>query len=59
MIKTFRNRETYQLFLSGMRTKLPGDIVERARRKLMALDATSKLNDLWLPPSNRLEGLRP
>lgn len=58
MIKTFRNRETHQLFLSGTRTKLPGDIVERARRKLMALDAASMLNDLRVPPSNRLEALR-
>ena len=36
----------------------PPDIVERARRKLAALNAAHALNDLRVPPSNRLEQLK-
>ena len=38
--------------------KLPSDIQRAARRKLEVLDAAESLNDLRIPPSNRLEKLK-
>ena len=38
--------------------KLPQDIQEKARIKLLLLDAASELNDLRIPPGNRLEELK-
>ena len=38
--------------------KLPGDIQKSALRKLMMLDAAEELDDLKVPPGNRLEALR-
>jgi len=55
MIKGFRNKETETLFRSNGRSRFPPDIVARARRKLLLLDAAFKLADLMVPPSNRLE----
>ena len=58
MIKSFKDRSTESIFL-GIRAKgMPGDIQQRARRKLRMLDAATIIEDLWVPPSNRLEKLR-
>lgn len=38
--------------------ELPGDIQHVARRKLRILNNAKKLNDLMIPPSNRLEALK-
>jgi len=38
--------------------KLPQNIQEKARIKLLLLDAASELNDLRIPPGNRLEELK-
>ena len=38
--------------------KLPADIQEAARQKLLLLDAAVSLNDLRIPPGNRLEELK-
>ena len=57
MIKTFRCKDTERLFddLSVRRFKA----IERvARRKLMMLHRASELNDLRVPPGNRLEALK-
>ena len=37
---------------------MPSDIQRIARRKLEVLDAAESLNDLRVPPSNRLEKLK-
>jgi len=37
--------------------RLPPDIVRRALRKLSAVDAATKLEDLRVPPGNRLHAL--
>ena len=37
---------------------MPGDIQQRARRKLRMLDAATIIEDLLVPPSNRLEKLK-
>ena len=42
----------------GIRSrKLPPDIQEKALRKLRQLEASAKLDDLRIPPGNRLEAL--
>jgi proteic killer suppression protein len=57
MIKTFAEKRTAAIF-SGLKVRgLPGDIQSRARTKLLLLDAAETLDDLRIPPGNRLEAL--
>jgi toxin HigB-1 len=58
MIRSFKDKQTERLFLSGLAKGLPGDILERAERKLTSLNAAKIVDDLRVPPSNRLERLR-
>jgi proteic killer suppression protein len=58
MIKSFRCRETERVFRREFSRKFPRDIQERAFMKLNAIDAAVQLEDLHLPPSNRLEALK-
>jgi toxin HigB-1 len=58
MIKSFRDKETEAVFLRQISRKLPQDIQRIARRKLVMLDAATDLNDLKVPPGNRLEALK-
>ena len=37
--------------------RLPGDIQQRAYQKLVMLDSATAINDLRVPPGNRLEAL--
>ena len=57
MIKTFANRETQQVFISGSSRRLPPDLIKRAIRRLEYVDLAKTLNDLRVPPSNRLHAL--
>jgi len=58
VIKSFRSRETEQIFRRRFARRIPRDIQQRAFMKLNAIDAAVKLEDLRLPPSNRLEALK-
>lgn len=58
MIKTFRCSETERIFNRQFTRKFPQNIQKRAFMKLNAIDAAVKLDDLRLPPSNRLEALK-
>lgn len=58
MIRGFADKETEKIFGREFSRKLPNDIQRIARRKLEVLDAAESLNDLRLPPSNRLEKLK-
>ena len=58
MIKSFRCRETEKIFQREHSRKFPDDIQGRAFMKLNAVDAAIKIEDLRLPPSNRLEALK-
>ncbi len=58
MIRSFADKETEKLFNREFSKKLPSDIQRVARRKLEILDAAENLNDLRIPPSNRLEKLK-
>lgn len=57
MIKTFASNETEKLFLRESSRTLPTDIQRKARIKLEILDAAEKIDDLKVPPGNRLEKL--
>ena len=58
MIKTFACKETKRIWDGYRSSKLPGNIQNRALRKLRQLDAAQTLEDLLLPPGNRLEALK-
>ena len=58
MIISFGNRATEQIW-SGQRARtLPGDIQDVALRKLRMLNSARRLEDLRIPPGNRLEALK-
>ncbi len=57
MIKSFKDRETEQIFHHQFSRRLPQDIQRGALRRLTFLHAAKELNDLYLPPANRLESL--
>ena len=58
MIRTFANRETQELFTKGQSRRLPPDIIRRAIRRLEYIDLADTLDDLKIPPSNRLHALK-
>ena len=57
MIADFRCRDTERLFRRERSKKFGGRMQHAALRKLLILDAAESLNDLRIPPSNRLEKL--
>ena len=58
MIKSFRCKETKKIFERKFSKKLPTDIQENARQKLVILDSSTTINDLRIPPGNSLEELK-
>ena len=58
MIRGFRDRQTELIWRGEVSRKLPQDIQAVARRKLRMLNNAKTLNDLRVPPANRLEALR-
>jgi len=57
MIASFRDKLTAAVFRDQMPKGFPADIAKVARRKLRMLDAAARLDDLRVPPANRLEAL--
>lgn len=57
MIRSFADRATEELFATGRSRSLPPNILRRAIRNLDALDAAAVLQDLAVPPGNRLHAL--
>ena len=55
MIKQFGDKETSGIWYGLQSKKLPFDIQQVARRKLRMINNSADLNDLKVPPSNRLE----
>jgi len=53
MIKTFADKHTQQLYLTGKSRRLPADVIGRAVRRLEYIDLATSLDDLKVPPSNR------
>ncbi len=57
MIRSFRDKETGKLFRRERSKAMPPDLQRVALRKLPLLDAATLLQDLKVPPGNRLEAL--
>jgi proteic killer suppression protein len=57
VIRGFRCKETERLFHRDRPRKLPADLHRVALRKLVQLHAATSLEDLRVPPGNRLEAL--
>ncbi len=58
MIKTFANRQSRDLFTTGSAKRFPADVAGRAVRKLEYVDLATSLDDLRVPPGNRLHALK-
>ncbi len=58
MIKSFKCKETEKIFKRSFSRKFPHNIQRVTLRKLKMLNRANILNDLKIPPSNRLETLR-
>ena len=58
MIRSFADRVTERLFQRERVRGLPPSLLRVALRKLVQLDAATVLDDLRVPPGNRLEKLR-
>ena len=57
MIRSFANAETERFFATGKSRRWPPEIRKRTVMRLTQLDSATKLDDLRVPPSNRLEAL--
>ena len=57
MIVNFKSAETKLVFDGFASRYYPTDIQKIALRKLLILDAVTSVNDLRVPPGNRLEKL--
>ncbi len=58
MIQTFGDKDTERLFRRVPVKKFGSSVQRSALRKLLLLDAAEALDDLRVPPGNRLEKLR-
>ena len=58
MIKTFADQRTRELYLTGQARRFPANVAARAARKLEYVDLATSLNDLKVPPGNRLHSLK-
>jgi proteic killer suppression protein len=55
VIRSFGDRETERLFRRIRSQRFPPELQRIALRKLVVLDAAESLQDLKVPPGNRLE----
>jgi proteic killer suppression protein len=58
MIRSFADKETERFFTTGESRRLPSEILVRANMRLTQLHTATRIEDLRLPPSNRLEALK-
>lgn len=57
MIVSFADAETQRLWATRTSRRLPGDMLKRAVARLEQLHFANALDDLRIPPGNRLEAL--
>lgn len=58
MIKSFADKQTKELFLTGKSKRLQPDMLRRAVRRLEYIDLAVCLDDLKAPPSNHPHALK-
>jgi proteic killer suppression protein len=57
VIKTFKDADTEKIYPRERSRKLPSDIQQTALRKLRMINNSININDLRVPPANRIEKL--
>lgn len=57
MIQSFADGETEKFFETGKSSRIAASLLKRAAMRLEQIDAATRIEDLRLPPSNRLERL--
>jgi proteic killer suppression protein len=57
MIRSFADKRTEAVYNEEKPQGIPADILKRALVKLQLINASGDINDLRIPPSNRLEKL--
>jgi len=55
---SFRDADTEQFWKTGKSRRIPADIHVRALKKLFMLQAAVTLDNLSIPPGNKLESLQ-
>lgn len=58
VIRSFGDKTTALIFQGRLPWGMARELAEAARRKLAMVDAAERLEDLRIPPGNRLEALR-
>ena len=58
MILSFADKETERIWNGEVSRRLPIEIQSIARRKLRMINNARRLDDIRVPPSNRLEALK-
>ena len=58
MIVKWQDKEAFKIWNMETSRRIPLDVQQRARQKLIMIDAATSLNDLKSPPSNSLEALK-
>jgi proteic killer suppression protein len=58
MIQSFADAETERIFRGHISRRLPQNLQSVMHRKLVMVHAAAKLDDLRVPPGNRLEALK-
>ena len=58
MIQTFADKETEKIWNGERSSKLPNEIQQICRRKLRMLNNVQTINDMRIPPSNKLKKLK-
>ena len=57
MIRSFKDKETQKLFMGRRSRAVSGQAVRRAQLKLAQLDQVESVEELKIPPGNRLHAL--
>jgi len=57
MIKSFADKRSQELYITGHSKRFPADVARRAARKLDYVNLAKQLEDLRVPPGNRLHAL--
>lgn len=58
VIESFKSKEAERVWSGEVSRRLPGEIQQIARRKLRMINNARSLEDLRIPPANRLEALK-
>jgi proteic killer suppression protein len=58
MIKTFADKDSQEIYIKGKSKRIAPDIIKRAIRRMEYIDFATCLEDLKVPPSNRLHALK-